>query len=284
MIKTYYLLTKPGIVTGNLITTSSAFIFACKGQINYLLFFWTVLGLFAVIASACVLNNCIDREADGKMARTKNRPLVVGGISIRQALLFSFILASLGFWVLWAHTNFWATLAAFLGFFIYAGLYSFWKYHHATAIFIGSIAGAMPPVVGYCAASSKLDLGALLVFTILVLWQMPHFFSIAIYRAKEYSKASIPIYPETEGIFVTKVHMLCYVALFFAASLLPVIYGMSGIFYAACILPFILCWLILSILGFKTANNLTWARQMFVCSLVIIMILSLTLSLDSLYF
>jgi protoheme IX farnesyltransferase len=277
MIKTYYLLTKPGIIAGNLITTSSAFILASKGQMDYLLFLWTVLGLFGVIASACVLNNYIDREADGKMERTKNRPLAVGSISTKKALGFAVILGILGFWVLWQYTNFWAVSAAFVGFVIYAGLYSFWKYRHATAVFVGSVAGAMPPVVGYCAANGYVDLGALIIFSLLILWQMPHFFAISMYRVKEYTGASIPVFPATKGAFATKLHILCYTIAFLLVSLLPTFYGLTGPLYLLAAIPLSVSWVLLSVKGFKAPNDQVWARQMFVCSLIVIMGLSFML-------
>ncbi len=276
-MKTYYLLTKPGIIAGNLITTSSAFILASRERVDYLLFLWTVLGLFGVIASACVINNYIDKEADSKMERTKRRPLVVGSVSPKNALIFAVILGVLGFSILSLYTNVWAVLAAFTGFFVYAGLYSFWKYRHATAIFVGSIAGAMPPVVGYCAASGHLDVGTLIVFSLLVLWQMPHFFSISMYRAKEYAGASIPIFPTTKGPLMTKFHILGYTTLFFGVALLPTLYGLCGPLYLCVVIPLSLAWVYLSLRGFEVANDQIWARQMFVCSLIVIMGISFVL-------
>ncbi len=281
MLKTYYLLTKPGIIAGNLITTSSAFILASRERVDYLLFLWTVLGLFGVIASACVINNYIDREADSKMERTKRRPLVIGSISPKHALFFAFFLAIFGFWILWQHTNVWAVSAAFAGFFIYAGLYSFWKYWHATAIFVGSIAGAMPPIVGYSAANGRIDMGALIIFSLLVLWQMPHFFSISMYRAKEYTGASIPVFPETKGLLVTKFYILGYTTAFLGAALLPTFYGLCGFSYLYVAIPLSLAWVYLSLKGFNVSNDHVWARQMFICSLVVIMGISFALPFSS---
>ena len=173
MIKTYYLLTKPGILFGNLITTAGAFILASRGHIDFLLFLATAAGLFFVIASACVFNNYIDREADSKMARTKNRALVTGLITTKKAIWFAIVLGVIGVIILARYTNTAALITALVGYFVYVVLYSLWKYRSTYATLVGSISGAIPPVVGYCAASKTIDTGAILLFAILVLWQMP---------------------------------------------------------------------------------------------------------------
>lgn len=280
MIKTYYLLTKPGIIAGNLITTASAFILASRGTIDYRLFLATAIGLFFVIASACVFNNYIDREADSKMARTKNRALVKGTISAKQACVFAILLGCLGFVFLALYTNFLAAGIALFGFFVYVVLYSFWKYHTSYATLVGSIAGAVPPVVGYCAASNRFDMGAILVFVILVLWQMPHFFSIAMYRSQEYAAASIPVLPVKSGNFITKIHILVYVIAFMAVSLMPTLFGLTGKLYLITAVLLGLAWLILSIRGFSVANDFRWARKMFALSLLVITILCFAMSID----
>jgi protoheme IX farnesyltransferase len=280
MIKTYYLLTKPGIIMGNLITTASAFVLASRGQIDYRLFLATVLGLFFVIASACVFNNYIDRDADKKMARTKNRALAKGLISVQKALLFAVFLGLIGILILGLYTNLLAALIASLGFFVYVALYSFWKYRTTFATLVGSISGAIPPVVGYCAASNSFDLGALLLFMILVLWQMPHFFSIAMYRFDEYAAASIPVLPATKGMYLTKVYMLLYIVAFTLAVLLLTLFGYTGYAYLTVAALVALGWGGFCIKGFKAANDRVWARQMFRLSLIVIVAFSIMISLD----
>src|SRR5579872_1139906 len=168
MIRTYYLLTKPGIIMGNLITTVSGFALASRGHLDGWLFLATLIGLGCVIASACVFNNYIDRDLDRKMARTKNRALVMGLISGRNAIYFAMILGVVGFIALILYTNLLAVIVAAVGFIVYVGLYSFWKTRTSYATLIGSVSGAVPPVVGYCAVSSQFDMGAALLFMILV--------------------------------------------------------------------------------------------------------------------
>jgi len=280
MIKTYYLLTKPGIIMGNLITTGSAFVLASRGHFDLQLFLATVVGLFFVIASACVFNNYIDRDADGKMARTKNRALVTGLISTRNALLFAVTLGLIGILVLSFYTNLLAAFVASIGFIVYVALYSLWKYRTTYATLVGSISGAIPPVVGYCAASNCFDIGAAILFMILVLWQMPHFFSIAVYRRDEYAAASIPVLPIVKGIYATKIQMLLYIIAFMGATLMLIAFGYTGYAYLIVAIVLSCSWLWLCIKGFTSTNDRLWARKMFRLSLVIITVLSIMICID----
>lgn len=280
MIKTYYLLTKPGIIMGNLITTASGFALASRGSIDSYLFLMTLVGLGMIIASACVFNNYIDRESDKKMERTKNRPLAQGLISGNKAILFASLLGIGGTVFLALFTNWIAVLTAVLGFVIYVILYSFFKHRFTSATLIGSIAGAVPPVVGYCAVKNALDMGAIIFFLILVLWQMPHFFSIAIYRFSDYMSASIPVLPAKKGNFATKKQMLLYIVGFISACIFLLVFGYTGYFYLSVAAVLGIIWLILCIRGFKSDNDTLWAKQMFRFSLVVITGLSLMISLD----
>src|ERR1700693_3509452 len=121
----YYLITKPGIIMGNLITLAAGFLLASKDTVNYWLFFETLLGLALIMASACVFNNYIDRQVDKKMERTKNRSLVIGVISPSNAIIFATILGGIGALVLFQFTNPLTVAIAGVGFFVYVVLYSF---------------------------------------------------------------------------------------------------------------------------------------------------------------
>lgn len=265
---------------GNAITTASAFVLASKGHVNFWLFLATLVGLGCVIASACVCNNCIDKIADEKMERTKNRPLVKKLISPQRAMIFATFLAIFGIFVLTWFTNPLAVFLASIGFFVYVVLYSLCKYHSVYGTVIGSISGAIPPVVGYCAVSNHFDLGAFLLFMILVLWQMPHFYAIAMYRYDDYVAASIPVLPVKKGIYTTKIHMLLYVVAFIIAALLLSTLGYTGKTYQAVAAITGLAWLGLCIKGFLNVNNKVWGRQMFVLSLVVVIALCITMAID----
>lgn len=281
MIKTHFILTKPGIIMGNAITTAGGFALASRGQIDWWLFLATLTGLSLIIASACVFNNYVDREADKKMERTKHRPLVTGAISVQNALSFGLLLGVSGIALLYTYTNILTLAIAIVGFFIYVVLYAMGKYQSTYGTLIGSVAGGVPPLVGYCAVTNRFDLGALLLFMILVLWQMPHFFAIAMYRYDDYAAANIPVLPVRKGMHVTKVHMLAYTIAFLACSLTLTLCGYTGYAYLVVAALLGLAWLRLCLQGFKAENDHLWARQMFRLSLVIITVLCITMSVDT---
>lgn len=269
--KRYCLLTKPGILMGNAITTIAGFILASKGNFNFWLFLGTLIGLSLIIASGCVFNNYIDRIADAKMRRTKHRPLVQNTITPRQAIGFALLLGVLGIGVLALFSHFLALVIALFGFFVYVILYSFSKYHSIHGTLVGSVAGAVPPVVGYCAVSNQLDAGAWILFAMIALWQMPHFFAIAIFRLEDYAAASIPVLPLKKGVLTTKIQMLLYILAFIGVScmLFAFDYVKYGYLFVTVLLG--LSWAWLSIQGFKSKNDKLWARKMFIFSLVVIM-------------
>lgn len=280
MIKTYTMLTKPGIILGNVVTTIAGFALASKGHFDLFLFFATLLGLSLVIASAGIFNNYIDRHSDAIMERTKNRPLANGQISTTKALFLASTLGIFGISILALWTNLLTVGIAAFGFFVYLVLYAFFKYRTFYGTLIGSVAGAVPPVVGYCAVSNRLDYGALILFLILVLWQMPHFFAIAMYYFKDYSAASIPVMPVQKGIETTKIHMALYIIAFTIATPMLSFMGYTGNIYFIVAALLGLAWLALCLNGFKIENNILWARKMFVFSLIVILLLCMTMSVD----
>jgi protoheme IX farnesyltransferase len=279
MFKSYYGLTKPGIIYGNIITCIAGFLLASKWNVNIYLLPETVVGLSLVIASGCVFNNYIDRKIDKKMERTKRRAIVTGEISGRNALVFASILGIAGLLVLLL-TNLLTTLIAFVGFFFYVVMYSMAKRGSQYGVLVGSISGAVPPVVGYVAVANRFDIGALLLFAILTVWQMPHFYAISIYKMQEYKAAGIPVLPLMKGIFQTKLQMLIYIILFIVSCLLLFALGYTGKLYLVIVLILGISWLLFSLRGFKTVNNNKWARKMFVFSLVNLLVLCIMISID----
>lgn len=266
----YYLLTKPGIILGNLITFAAGFLLASKGVVDFGLFFVTLVGLTFTMASACVFNNYIDRKIDKKMERTKNRALVQGLISGRNAILFAILLGTLGILSLFLYTNLITVVVAAGGFFVYVVLYSLWKCRTIYGTAIGSVAGAVPPVVGYCAVSNHFDAGALILFTMLVLWQMPHFFAIALFHFEDYVAASIPVLPVKKGILRTKIHMMLYILGFLLAAMLLTFFNYTGYVYLIVTISIGCLWLLVCMGGFKSKNDQLWGCHMFRLSLVVI--------------
>lgn len=270
-IRTYYRLTKPGIIYGNILTAMAGFFLAANGNIQVGLLLALVVGLGLVIASACVLNNIIDRNIDKKMKRTKKRALVTGEISVKSAYIYSVLLGVFGFAALALYVNLmtvWLGAAAYV---LYIAAYGVTKRKSVHGTLVGSIPGALPPVAGYVAVTGVVDEVALLLFLILVLWQMPHFYAIAMFRRKEYEAANIPVLPIVKGADVAKKQIVAYILLFIIASQLLTILGHTGIIYSITLLLLGCIWLIKAVRGFKTADNEKWARGVFGFSLFVLL-------------
>lgn len=281
MIKKFFSATKPGIIFGNAITVAGGFCLGSRGNLHFGLFLATLIGISLIIASGCVFNNYIDRDIDKLMERTKNRVLVKGLISPPVALIYATALSILGAGLLYWQTNLLTVVIALTGLFVYVVVYSLWfKRNSIYGTLIGSISGAIPPVVGYCAVTNRLDLGAALLFLILSLWQMPHSFAIAIYRLKDYSTASISILPVKKGVYTTKVNMFYYTIGFVFAALLLAIFGYTGWIYFITIGLAGIFWVRLARKGFTAQDDRIWARKMFLYSILIIMLFSIMASFD----
>ncbi|AIU87670.1 heme o synthase [Pectobacterium brasiliense] len=283
MIKQYLQVTKPGIIFGNLISVIGGFLLAAQGRIDYPLFFATLVGVSLVVASGCVFNNVIDRDIDKKMERTKNRVLVKGLISLKVTLVYASLLGIAGFALLYIAANPLAMWLAVMGFVVYVGVYSLYmKRHSVYGTLIGSLSGAAPPVIGYCAVSNQFDAGALILLLIFSLWQMPHSYAIAIFRFKDYQAANIPVLPVVKGISVAKHHITLYIVAFAVATLMLSLGGYAGYKYLIVAAAVSVWWLGMALSGYKNAiDDRVWARKLFVFSIVAITSLSVMMSVDS---
>jgi protoheme IX farnesyltransferase len=279
--KNYVLVAKPGIVFGNLISAAAGFFLASRGQVDGLALLLTLIGISLVVASGCVFNNCIDRKLDQKMIRTRNRTLAQGLISLKSAIAYATILGIVGLTLLWTTTNVLSVVIVLLGLVIYVGIYSLYmKRNSVYGALIGSLAGATPPVAAYCAVTGRFDMGALLLLSIFSLWQMPHCYAIAIYRYEDYMTAAIPILPVKRGTAVTIKHIIGYILAFMAATLMLTASGYTGYstFTVAIVLG--LSWLCLAWSGFKASDEQFWAKKLYIFSMLTIVILSVTISMD----
>jgi len=283
VLKAYYQLSKPGIVYSNALTAIGGFFLAARGNVTVILFLAMIVGLSFVIAAGCVFNNIYDRKIDATMERTKNRAVASGKISKQNAFIFGIILIFLGLFILHSHTNRSALLAALLGFVVYVFLYTPLTHKTVYATLIGAIAVATPPVVGYTAVTNKYDAGAIILFIILVLWQMPHFYSIAIYRLKDYSAASIPVLPIKSGIKTTKIHILIYIIGFIMATAALRYFKFAGDTYFSVAMVMGFAWLgyAIRVLIISNDENSKLARTMFLYSLRVLTFLSIMLALNS---
>ncbi|MFP9229155.1 heme o synthase [Pectobacterium cacticida] len=283
MIKQYLQVTKPGIIFGNLISVIGGFLLAAQGSIDYSLFLATLIGVSLVVASGCVFNNVIDRDIDKKMERTKNRVLVKGLISLKVTLVYASLLGIAGFVLLYTAANPLAMWLAVMGFIVYVGVYSLYmKRHSVYGTLIGSLSGAAPPVIGYCAVSNQFDAGAMILLLIFSLWQMPHSYAIAIFRFKDYQAANIPVLPVVKGISVAKNHITLYIVAFAVATLMLSLGGYAGYKYLAVAAAVSIWWLGMALSGYKNAiDDRVWAKKLFIFSIVAITSLSVMMSVDS---
>lgn len=267
MVKDYYRLTKPGIIYGNALSAVAGFLFASARHIDPLTLIYMVLGLSLVIASACVCNNYLDRGIDNQMSRTKRRALVTGLIKPRQALVFAAVLLVAGVLLLAFGTTSVALLAALFGFMAYVALYGYAKRTTVHGTIIGSISGAVPPVVGYTAVTGQIDSTALLLFAVLVFWQMPHFYAIALFRAKDYAKAHIPVLPLVYGERTTRWSIQLYIIWFTISAVCIAVFAHAGWVYGIGMTVVGIGWLAKGWLRWR-APTIPWARMMFGTSLL----------------
>jgi protoheme IX farnesyltransferase len=192
------------------------------------------LGIALVAGAAAAINCLVEQKIDAVMARTRNRPLPRGEISARETLLFATAVGCAGLVILWLEVNpltMWLTLATFVG---YAVIYTvLLKPATPQNIVIGGAAGAMPPVLGWAAVANDVAPDALILFLIIFVWTPPHFWSLALYRAKEYAKAQLPMLPVTHGPAYTRLQITLYTVALFGVTLMPFAIRMSGWIYLA---------------------------------------------------
>jgi len=282
MFRRYWSVTKPGIIMGNFISVAGGFLLASKGDVDLWLMTATLIGLSLVIASGCAINNVIDRDIDIKMARTRTRVTVTGEMSAMTALCHGIVLGIMGFGLLIAYTNQVAVLFAAFGYFIYVGVYSLYmKRNSVYGTFIGSLSGAVPPVVGYCAVTGQLDMGAVILLVMFSLWQMPHSYAIAIFRFKDYQAANIPVLPVAQGIDKAKRHIVLYIAIYTLVVMLLPINGYTGAAFMAVACTTSFWWLLMALRGYRRNIDVSgWARQVFAFSIVNITALSIAMAVD----
>ena len=267
--KDFMALIKIGIVNSNLITTFTGLWLALHftGQSfleNLDIIFYTVAGSSLIIAGSCVVNNYVDRDIDHLMERTKTRPTVTGKVLPGRVLGLGIILIGLGTLFL-LFTTVTATVIGLLGVFSYVFLYTLWsKRQLVSNTIIGSISGAVPPLIGWAAVDANLDMMAWALFILMFAWQPPHFYALAMRRVNEYRAAGIPMLPVVKGFKTTKIHIVLWVAV-----LLPIPFLLVQLGIPFLILAFALNigWLALGIYGYRIKDDIKWAKLMFVYSL-----------------
>jgi protoheme IX farnesyltransferase len=228
----YYALTKPRVVQLIVFCALIGMLLAEPGWPDLRLAGAATLGIWLVASAAAAFNCLVEQHIDAKMARTAWRPSAKGELSSAQTLVFSAVLCTLGSALLYVAVNaltMWLTFATFVG---YAVIYTLvLKPLTPQNIVIGGASGAMPPVLGWAAMRNDVGPEALMLCLIIFLWTPPHFWALALYRAEDYRKSGLPMLPITHGAEFTRLQVLLYTLVLFAATLLPFVYGMSGWLY-----------------------------------------------------
>ncbi len=231
-LKDFVALTKPVIVLLLLVTTYAGMVVAIGEIPSFSLTFWTLLGGALAAGGAGAVNQYIDRELDQKMTRTAKRPLASGRLTPAEGLAYSLALLVISFYLYMGFVNMLAALLTFAGMIYYIFIYSVWlKRATVQNIVIGGGAGAIPPMVGWAAASGRLDLLAFLLFAIIFMWTPPHFWALALVRQKDYAKAGVPMLPVVRGEKYTRNQILIYTIELVALTLLLPILSLTGTLY-----------------------------------------------------
>lgn len=266
--KEFVQLTKPGIIRSNLMAAFAGFWVAAKWDIPWVTLLWMMVGTALTMSSSCVFNNYFDRDFDMKMERTRNRSLPTGRLKPNVVLWYAIILGIAGLSVLFLLTNPLTGWFGVLGMFVYVVIYTLWLKRTSTwSTSVGAISGAMPPVMGYTSVTGQVDIGALLLFLILFLWQPPHFWALGIRRVEEYRAAGYPLLPVVKGIERTKKQMIPYVTLLLPVTWLFYAYGYVSWIYSALGTILNLVWLYICISGFKAKDDEAWAKRNFLFSI-----------------
>jgi len=241
-----------------------------------------LLGTVLVMASSCVFNNYFDRDLDMKMARTQNRVLPTGKMSPKTVLWYAIILGILGLSVLFIGNGLLAGVFGVIGMLVYVVVYTLWLKRSSTwSTSVGGISGAMPPVIGYVAAAGKVDLGAVLLFAMLFLWQPPHFWALGIRRVEEYRAAGFPLLPVVKGIPRTKLQMIPYLVLLLPIPILMYVYDYTGMWFLIIGELLSVSWLLMALKGFRSQENEAWAKRVFLFSINYLTVSMIVMILDT---
>ena len=284
VIQSYYQLTKPRIIPLLLITTAGSMWIAGEGKVDPLLLLVTLTGGTLAAASAQTINCIYDRDIDYDMERTRHRPLPSGKIQPRDALIFAIALGVISFSLLTVFANLLAAMLAMSGIVFYILVYTHWLKRSSTQnIVVGGAAGAIPALVGWAAVTGTLSWVAWLLFAIVFVWTPPHFWALALMIRDDYAKVGIPMLPVVAGNEAT-VRQIWFYSLVLVPTTLLLVYPLhaTGIVYAAIALAlgglFILkAWRLL-----HNPGDRTLAKDLFLYSISYMMLLCLSMVIDSL--
>jgi protoheme IX farnesyltransferase len=227
-----YALTKPRVTQLAVFCAMIGMFLATPGMVPWPILIGGSFGILLLASAAFAVNCLIEQKVDAKMKRTAWRASATGEATTSEILILSAVLGGMGSIMLWVFANpltMWLTILTFVG---YAIIYT-WFLKPATSqnIVIGGLSGAMPPALGWAAVANDVPPEAWLLVLIIFVWTPPHFWALALYRREDYQNSELPMLPNTHGEQYTLLHIVLYTLIMFAASILPYVYGMSGLLY-----------------------------------------------------
>jgi protoheme IX farnesyltransferase len=232
-----YALTKPRVTQLAVFCAMIGMFLATPGMVPWPILIGGSCGIWLLASAAFTVNCLIEQKVDAKMKRTAWRASATGEVTVPEILGMATVLGVMGCTLLWFFANpltMWLTILTFVG---YAIIYT-WFLKPATSqnIVIGGLSGAMPPALGWAAVANEVSPEAWLLVLIIFVWTPPHFWALALYRREDYQKSELPMLPNTHGEQYTLLHIILYTLIMLAASILPYVYGMSGLLYLLCAL------------------------------------------------
>ncbi len=272
-------LAKPRI-TGEVIVTFLGGLWLAPGPIDRWRVLMTLVGTVLLVGGANTFNMLMERDVDPLMERTRERPLPRGTVSPEAALVFGAALACAALPLLLLGGNLLTGLLGFLALGSYVGIYTPMKQHSSAALFVGAIPGAIPPLMGWTAVTGRIDLPAFVLFSILFLWQIPHFMAIAIYRAADYARAGLKVLPAAISERATHVTIVGFSIVLVAATLLLEPLRVAGPRYLAAATLLGAVFIGWAAAGFRRSATRAWARSLFLFSLVYLTLLFVALAID----
>lgn len=201
-----------------------------QGRIDWIHFSWLVFGGFLISGTSIVINQIIEKDLDKLMKRTQNRPLPTGRLSVNEAVQYALLIGALGFGILIWQTNILTVSLSFLSMVLYSFVYTPLKRVGPIAVFVGAIPGALPPLLGWVAATGSISHEALIIFGIQFIWQFPHFWAIAWVADEDYKRAGFKLLPGGgKQDLNTAINIMIYTLFLLPLGLLPTYFGLVGI-------------------------------------------------------
>jgi protoheme IX farnesyltransferase len=278
LVKALIELCKPRITRMVVVTAGLGAVIA-PGAIQWGELSVVLIGTALMVAGANTLNMCLEAKADGLMERTRNRPIPSGRVATDVAWVFGLCLAVLGYAVLARWGNTYASLLAVVAFLAYVFVYTPSKRLSPYALHIGAVPGAIPPLIGWATVSHALSWQALSLFAIMFVWQLPHFMAIALFRAGEYQRAGIRVYPLVKGVPTTTRAMTFWSAVLLLTVLSPLALSMAGMLYGLIAGAVGLAFVGLVAVGQRRLDQDRWAKLVFAMSIPYLVIVFAVLAI-----